>query len=172
MSELSSHHQEPQHADVVDLSAARRAREGYREPDQVSDQEAVELFLSQVSRMGAPHEPEALGRYVRKLLGDSKEDSLTEEQIAWRARMLQAMVDIDDVDMDQLDQWLEEDEVLGLMYATLRDHQHAGDRAEERKALMQLRHLRAGVLHRGEIHEAEEARWDTLVRRLGHQALQ
>ncbi len=161
---------ESQPADIIDLAAFRRSRESseYIEPSELSDAEMIEVFLSQLShpsiRMRSSRE---VGDFVASLLSPVIDDEPTSQQIAWRQRMMGLMVDVDNLDIDQLDDWLARDKPLRAIYSALRQTKDDyEDKAAERVALKELRHLRGGVIHRQETNPYDDERWLQLTEKL------
>lgn len=137
-------------------------------PNELSDKDIVDQFLSQFSHPSAYRQSSELGEYIQDVLGSRNASSITETDVAWRARIRGLMINVDDLHDDELDQLLNIDEVLKELYDTLKStRDRAKELREERKALLLLRELRAGVtLGNIDTSEYDNQRWHSLVRRL------
>lgn len=140
----------------------------YIQPDELSDVEIVDQFLAQLSHPSARRQSSELGEYLQSVLGGRNSSNMTEEDEAWRSRITGLMIDVDELHDDELTQLLATDEVLRELYDSLRaTKEKAKELKEERRALLLLRELRAGITMRNiPTSEFHEQRWHSLVNRL------
>lgn len=157
-----------QPAEVIELDAYRPHDTAGEQlnPADISDQEAVQFFFSEVLH---PSNQRKVGIVVQRMIGDRDSDGLTEIDQQWRKRMSEIMIDADDLDDESLDA----DTPLRTIDATLRStRERARDLVDERRALRVLRDLRAGVTTREGLDRVrDDARWGELIRKLGGSAL-
>ena len=154
---------------MSELARKRHEREGYLDPTELTPSEMLDMFFSQLRHqsLGA-YSSSQLGRFVAKHLGTTESDDLNHDQLRWRNRMMEFMVDAADADNETFDRWLE-DEPFVTAYSAIRKIVSSRNRAEkeiERTALTKVWNLRAGVLDRDEADSAQDPEWLRLIERL------
>lgn len=156
-------------ADVLRPDFSRRSEsDEYIKPEELTNEEIVDQFLAQMTHPSAHRQSSELGEYLQSILGGRNSSTIPESENVWQGKIKDIMIDIDDLHDDELSQLLASDEVLRRLYDTLKfTRDRAKELKEERKALLLLRELRAGIIM-GNIATTEfhEQRWHGLIGRL------
>ena len=172
MSESLHHHSgESEDKDlnnVIDITDRLRDDDGYLDPEELSDIEVLDAFLSPFRHPSMETRSSSdIAEAVIDQLGHLPDKDFSAQQLAWRSRLMELMVDVDNVDDSVLDDWLENDEPLGLIYEALQKTRGVSeDMGTERKALLELRHLRGGVLNREQANLDDDEQWIRLIHKL------
>lgn len=169
MSEFSSSHEMGDDDDnIVSIEEYLSNHEDESlDPTELADEEVVEQFLSQLSHPSAYRPSGELGEYIQRIIKARSNDGLSNQDQAWRDRMLELMVDIDLMDEGDLEVLLASDPILSMIYQRLSTTRtKSKEFAEERAALILLREVRAGSFLRNETTSTGDARWLSLIDRL------
>ena len=141
--------------------------EDHSDPSELSDDEIHQYFLSQCRHPSASAHSDTLGEFIQSLLGNIQgEDSSSTQQI-WRDRLEALKADIDGFQPDVAKRIVQGDEVLQEMHRlAIATREKAADLHEERRALMYLRDLRAGVISRDLVRDKQTEQWKELLKKL------
>lgn len=159
-----------QDPEVSSLDSTRQHDENYVDPENLSDDAVIEAFFSQLVHPSTGRSSEELARYVELLLSETSDQPPKAVHAAWRKRMIGMSVDVDELEDDELDGWLDNDTPMAAIYAVLRASRDNEKMISERTALLLLRNLRAGVLRRDEVSEVTGDEWIQLIGRLSAKA--
>lgn len=155
-------------AEIITLDSGRKKDENYFDPNDIGDQEVVDRFLAQFYHPGAlKRSSDELGVYVRELLSGEMQTPASPAQIDWRKRVVDLMVDVGGIDDSTFDHWAVVDGPFRDIFSALRrTYDNSKDVVNERKALILLLNLRAGVLERDDASRNSDEYWQNLVVRL------